>query len=224
MSGATVHFRPWSLAQSSFSPDDTRSSFAYLGCSSSWGRPPKSVTRRFIGRHCFFLPYISSFRIFLGIRWSSTRCTWPSQLILFDWTNVAMSASPRMDSISWAHLSHHSPFTVRGPQILLTILLSKSLKACSFAVLRVHVSAPYVTTGLMSILYSVVLGTVDRKCDLLSFLRLKYTRFPADIFLVISSSLSHMCSSEIPKPFVWRQSKQHEYETFNTIVFVTLWS
>jgi hypothetical protein len=121
-------------------------------------------------------------------------------MILFNLTNRTTSASPRMDSISSSDFSHHSPFRERDPHVLLTILLLKIIKACSFAVLKVQVPAPYVTTGLMCIVYSAVLVTADRKCDLRSFLRPKYARFPANILLVISSSLCHMRSSEIPTP------------------------
>jgi hypothetical protein len=70
----------------------------------------------------------------------------------------------------------------------LTILLSKTLKAFSSAVPRVQVSARYITTVLLSILYNIILVPLERRCDVSSFLRLKYERFPDIIILVISSS------------------------------------
>ena len=45
------------------------------------------------------------------------------KLILFDLTDLTMSAWRRMDSISWFDLGLHSPFRKKGPWILLTALL-----------------------------------------------------------------------------------------------------
>jgi hypothetical protein len=64
----------------------------------------------FLGCPCSILLQISSFGIFLCIQRSSIYCTWPSQLILLDLTNLTMSARLRMDSILWLDLS---PFSIQ---------------------------------------------------------------------------------------------------------------
>jgi len=63
--------------------------------------------------------------------------------------------SPLLNSSSSRFiLLFHSPFSYLGPYILLNIFLSKISRACSSFFLVVHVSAPYVTTGLISVVYS----------------------------------------------------------------------
>ena len=50
----------------------------------------------------------------------------------------------------------HSPFSYLGPYILLNIFLSKISTACSSFFVNVNVSAPYDTTGLISLLYNII--------------------------------------------------------------------
>jgi len=59
-------------------------------------------------------------------------------------------------------LLFHSPSSYLGPYILLNIFLSKISRACSSFFVIVHVSAPYVTTGLISVLYSRILVALDK--------------------------------------------------------------
>ena len=59
--------------------------------------------------------------------------------------------SPLLNSSSSRFvLLFHSPSSYLGPYILLNIFLSKISRACSSFFLVVHVSAPYVTTGLIN--------------------------------------------------------------------------
>jgi hypothetical protein len=142
LSGATVQYRLWRPAQSSSSPVDlgvfTRQPLMLIHLMST----PRSLIQRFLGRPRFFLLYTSSYRIFLCIRWSSIRCTWPSQMVLPHLTNLTMSPWPRMDLVSCFDVSLHSPFRKTAPQILLTIRLSKDpqrLVRLQFSGSRVHI-------------------------------------------------------------------------------------
>jgi hypothetical protein len=58
-------------------------------------------------------------------------------------------------------LLFHSPFSYLRTYILLNIFLSKISRACSSFFVIVHVSAPYVTIGLISVLYSKILVALD---------------------------------------------------------------
>jgi len=55
-----------------------------------------------------------------------------------------------------------SPSSYLGPYILLNIFLSKISRACSSFFFIVYVSTPYVTTGLISVLYSQILVALDK--------------------------------------------------------------
>jgi hypothetical protein len=48
-------------------------------------------------------------------------------------------------------LLFHPPFSYLGPYILLNIFLSKTRRACSSFYVTAHASAPYETTGLISV-------------------------------------------------------------------------
>lgn len=87
----------------------------------------------------------------------SKPCTFATEILL------TMSAWSRMDSISWFDLSLHSTFRKRGPQIFLTILLSKTLMGCSSALLKGQVLVPYVTTNLMGILCNLIVVPLERR-------------------------------------------------------------
>ena len=89
-------------------------------------------------------------------------------------------------------LLFHSPFSYLGPYILLNIFLSKISSACSSFFVIVHVSAPYATVGLISVLYSQIpcvntcLNFLPELCQntLLSAISL----FILNLHLTISSS------------------------------------
>jgi hypothetical protein len=66
-------------------------------------------------------------------------------------------------------LLFHSPFSYLGPYILLNIFLSKTRTACSSYFVIVHASAPYDTTGLISVLHNKILVALDKSLPLKSF-------------------------------------------------------
>jgi len=56
----------------------------------------------------------------------------------------------------------YSPFSYLGSYILLNIFFSKISRPCSSFFVIVHVSAPYATIGLISVLYSRILVAWDK--------------------------------------------------------------
>jgi hypothetical protein len=56
----------------------------------------------------------------------------------------------------------HSPFSYLGPYILQNIFLSKISRACSSFFFNVHASAPHDTTGLVSVLFNMILIALDK--------------------------------------------------------------
>jgi hypothetical protein len=91
--------------------------------------------------------------LFLGILYSSILSRWPNQFILCPLIYFTIFSSLLNSSSSWFVLLFHSPFSYWGPHILLNIFLSKISRAFSSFFVIVHVSAPYVTTGLISVLF-----------------------------------------------------------------------
>jgi hypothetical protein len=63
--------------------------------------------------------------------------------------------------ISSSHHILHELFSVTGPYILRIIFLSNILNMFSSIIVKVQVSAPYVTTGLISVLYTCNLAALD---------------------------------------------------------------
>ena len=57
-------------------------------------------------------------------------------------------------------LLSHYPFSYLGPYIRLNIFLSKIRRPCSSFFVNVHASAPYDTTGLISVLYNIILVAI----------------------------------------------------------------
>jgi hypothetical protein len=52
-------------------------------------------------------------------------------------------------------------FSITGPYILRIIFLSNILNAFSSVTVKVYVSAPYVATGLVNVLYTCSLAALD---------------------------------------------------------------
>jgi len=99
-------------------------------------------------------PPSSWVKIFLGILFSSILFRWPRQLILCPFIHFTIFSPLLISSSSRFILLFHSPSSYLGLYILLNIFLSKISRAFSSFFVIVHVSAPYVTTGLVSVLYS----------------------------------------------------------------------
>jgi len=71
--------------------------------------------------------------------------------------------SPLFNSSSSRFVLHfHSPSSYLAPYILLNIFLSKISTAHSSFFVIVHVSAPYVTTGLVNVVYNLILVALDK--------------------------------------------------------------
>jgi hypothetical protein len=59
-------------------------------------------------------------------------------------------------------LLFHSPFSYSGPYILLNIFLLEIRRSCSSSFIVIRASAPCNTTGLISVLYNIILVTLDK--------------------------------------------------------------
>ena len=115
----------------------------------------------FLGLPLRLVPSSSWVKIFLGILSSSFLSRWPSQLILCPFIHFTIFSPLLNSSSSRFVLLFHSPSSYLGPYILLNIFLWKICRACSSFFVIVHVSAPYVTTGLISVLYNRILVALD---------------------------------------------------------------
>jgi hypothetical protein len=103
-----------------------------------------------LGFSLCLIPSSSWVKIFLGIL-SSILSRWPIQLILCPIIHFTIF-SPLFNSSSYRFvLLFHSPSLYLAPYILRNIFLSKISRACSSFFVIVHVSAPYVTTGHISV-------------------------------------------------------------------------
>ena len=92
--------------------------------------------------------------IVLGILPPSIRITCPSQAILLHFINRTMSAFPMCSFSSWFFLILQISFSSHtGPKIFVNIFLSNILNRCSFRLVNVQVSHPYVTAGLIKVVY-----------------------------------------------------------------------
>jgi len=65
-----------------------------------------------------------------------------------------MSVFPMSSFSSWFFLILQIPFaSCTGPKIFLNIFLSNILNCCSFRLVNVQASHPYVATGLIEVVY-----------------------------------------------------------------------
>ena len=92
--------------------------------------------------------------ILLGILPPSTHVMCSSQAILPLFINLTMSALPMSSFSSCFLLILQVPFSsCTGPKIFLNNFCSNVLNCCSFRLVNVQASHPYVTTGLIRVLY-----------------------------------------------------------------------
>jgi hypothetical protein len=87
---------------------------------------------------------------------------WPNQLILCPFIHFTIFSPLLISSSSRFVRLFYSPFSYLGPYILLNIFLSKISTTCSSFFVNVHTSAPYDTTGLISVLYNIILVALDK--------------------------------------------------------------
>ena len=122
---------------------------------STWGSLSASSLHPFPGLPLRLDPSISWVKIFLGIL--------SSPFSPGDLTNLSFYYIPLLISFSSRFvLLFHSPFSYLGSYILLNIFLSKLSRTCSSFFVIVHVSTPYDTTGLISVLYNRILVALNK--------------------------------------------------------------
>jgi len=132
--------------------------YLHLLTSSTWRSLSTSSLHPFLGLPLHLVPSSSWVKIFLGSLSSSILSRWPSQLILCPFIHFTIFYPLLNSSSSRFVLLFHFPSSYLGPYILLNIFLSKISRDCSSFFVIIHVSAPYVTIGLISVLVSI--GTV----------------------------------------------------------------
>jgi len=126
---------------------------------STWRSLSTSSFHLFLG---LLISYSSWVKIFLGILSSSILSKWPNQLILCPFNHFTIFSSLLISSSSRFVWLFHSPFSFLGPYILLNIFLSKISISCPSFFNNVHASTPYDTTGLISILYNIILVALNK--------------------------------------------------------------
>jgi len=113
----------------------------------------------FLGLPLILLPICFHSNILLGILPPSIRITCPSQAILLLFINLTMSACPTSSFSSWFSLILQIPFlSCTGPKSFLNIFRSNILNCCSFRLVNVQASHPYVTAGLIMVVYILILN------------------------------------------------------------------
>jgi len=143
-----------------FSPSFTNS--LHLLTPSTWRSLSTSSLHLFLGLPLRLVPSSSSVKILLGIQSSSILSRWPSQLILCPFIHFTIFFPLLNYSSSRFVLLFHSPASYLGPYILLNIFLSKISRTCSSFFVIAYVSTPYVTAGLISVLYSRILVYLEK--------------------------------------------------------------
>ena len=117
-----------------------------------WISSSTSSIHLFLVLPLILLPIGFHSSILVGILIPSIRVTCPSQAILLLFMNLTMSAFRMSSFSSWFFLILQNPFlSCTGPEIFLSIFCSNIL-SCSFRLVYVQASHPYVTTGLIKVL------------------------------------------------------------------------
>ena len=129
---------------------------------STWRSLSSSSFHIFLVLNFLLIPSSSWVKIFLCILSSSILSTWPNQLILLPFIHFTIFSPLLIPSSSRFVRLFHSPFSYLGQYILLNIFLSKISRTCSSFFVTVHASAPLYTTGLISVLYNIILVAVDK--------------------------------------------------------------
>ena len=118
-----------------------------------WISSSTSSAQLFLGLPLILLPIGFHSNILLGILPPFIRITCPSQAILL-FINLTISAFPISSFSSWFFLILQIPFSsCNGPKIFLNIFRTNILNCCSFRLVNVQVSHPYVTAGLIKFVY-----------------------------------------------------------------------
>jgi len=128
----------------------------------TWRSLSTSSLHPFLGLPLRLVPSSSWVKILLVILYSSILSRWPSLLILCPFIHFTIFSHLLNSSSSRFVLLFHSPSSYLGPYILPNIFLSKIGRAYSSFFVIVHASAPYVTAGLISVLYNLILVALDK--------------------------------------------------------------
>ena len=100
---------------------------------------------------------------FLGVLSSSILSRWPNQFILYPFNHFPIFSPLLISSSSRIVRLFYSPFSYLGPYILPNIFLSNIRRACPSFSFNVHASSPYDTTGLIIVLYNIILVALGTK-------------------------------------------------------------
>jgi hypothetical protein len=106
--------------------------------------------------------------VLVGLAWCILYI-WPSHLILCALMNLTMSALSINLSVSMLFRILHILSTSTGPNIFLSICLSKMRRFFSSFAVNVQVCNEYVTTGLITVLYILILLFLFRTFDFINF-------------------------------------------------------
>ena len=119
-----------------------------------WMSSSTSSIYLFLCLSLILLPIGFHSNILLGILPPSIRITCPSQAILLLFINLTMSAFPMGSFSSWFFLILQIQFSsCTWPKIFLNIFRSNILNCCSFRLVNVQASHPYVTAGHIKAIY-----------------------------------------------------------------------
>ena len=147
--------------------------FLHLFTPSTWRPLSTSSFYPFLGLPLCLVPSISWVKIFLSILSSPILSRWPNQLTLCPFIHFIIFSPLFISSSSRLVLLFHSPFSYLGPYILLNIFLLKISRACCSFLVNVHASTPYNTTGLISVLWNIILVALDKSQLLKRFIAAK---------------------------------------------------
>src|SRR5215469_1152241 len=128
-----------------------------------------SACHRCLGLPTVLVPIGFQSNSFLaGLAWSIL-CIWPSHLILCALMNLTIYAPSINLSISILFRILHILSILAGPNIFLSICLSKMRKLFSSFTVKVQVSDEHVTTGLIIVLCIFILAFLFRNFEFISF-------------------------------------------------------
>ena len=151
------HYSPlWSLAcrTMSFHFFLSATNSLHLLTPSTWRPLSASSFHLFLGLPLLLVPSSSWVKIFLGILFSSILSRWPNQLTLCPFIHFTIFPPLLVSSSSRFVRLFHSPFSYLGPYTLFKYF---------FFFVNIHSSAPHDTTGLISVLYNVILVALDKR-------------------------------------------------------------
>jgi hypothetical protein len=174
---------PWPPSLSSSNPVDLGSPLTNFGCSFSRGPPPHYPV---ISLLSLFLPAVDFFiqNLFRHTLIVHTVHLIPPADLWFDKSENVNMAQEGFNFVTWSQVSILHP--ARRVHWFFWPHFSQRLsRLVHLQFPGSNISALYITTVLINILYSVMLLLLQRRCDPCSFLRLKYAQFPAIILLVI---------------------------------------